>query len=85
MRYKTNQVKKQIDVEVLRGMYANMIQNLEMTKFQRAQEEPIIEIIDEPIMPLNVNKRSRLLYSILGSIIFSSLLLVPLFFKRMLD
>ncbi len=73
MRYKTNQVKKQIDVEVLKSMYANVIQNLEVTKIQRAQEEPIIEIIDEPILPLAVNelglaKSSLLLFA--GSIIF---------------
>jgi hypothetical protein len=52
MRYKTKQAKKQVDVEVLKTMYGNIIQNLEMTKFQRSQEEPIIEIIDEPILPL---------------------------------
>lgn len=60
MRYKTNQAKKQIDVEVLRGMYGTIIQNLEMTKIQRAQEEPIIEIIDEPILPLMKSKLSTL-------------------------
>lgn len=60
MRYKTNQAKKQIDVEVLKSMYANVIQNLEMTKFQRAQEEPIIEIIDEPILPLSKENFGKL-------------------------
>ena len=65
MRYKTNQAKKQIDVEVLKSMYANVIQNLEMTKFQRAQEEPIIEIIDEPILPLNVKKSNKFIYLII--------------------
>jgi hypothetical protein len=40
----------------LKTMYGNIIQNLEMTKFQRSQEEPIIEIIDEPILPLKVEK-----------------------------
>jgi uncharacterized protein involved in exopolysaccharide biosynthesis len=60
MRYKTNQVKKQIDVEVLKSMYANVIQNLEVTKIQRAQEEPIIEIIDEPLLPLVKQKFSSL-------------------------
>lgn len=64
MRYKTNQVKKQIDVEVLKSMYANVIQNLEVTKIQRAQEEPIIEIIDEPILPLELKKSSKVLMSI---------------------
>lgn len=60
MRYKTNQVKKQIDVEVLKSMYGNVIQNLEVTKIQRAQEEPIIEIIDEPILPLKVERLGML-------------------------
>jgi uncharacterized protein involved in exopolysaccharide biosynthesis len=70
MRYKTNQAKKQIDVEVLKSMYANVIQNLEMTKFQRAQEEPIIEIIDEPILPLAIKKTSFVIASIAFSFIF---------------
>lgn len=70
MRYKTNQAKKQIDVEVLKSMYANVIQNLEMTKFQRAQEAPIIEIIDEPILPLAVSKFSSSVGLIVGMTTF---------------
>ena len=66
MRYKTNQAKKQIDVEVLKTMYGNVIQNLEMTKFQRAQEEPIIEIIDEPILPLQIKNISLWIAFIFG-------------------
>ena len=69
MRYKTKQVKKQIDVEVLRSMYANVIQNLEVTKIQRAQEEPIIEIIDEPILPLNKKQFGKLKGIFLGGIL----------------
>jgi hypothetical protein len=73
MRFKTNQAKKQIDVEVLKTMYANIIQNLEMTKFQRSQEEPIIEIIDEPILPLSVELfgiMNGLVIGIITSILF---------------
>ena len=69
MRYKTNQAKKQIDVEVLKTMYGNIIQNLEMTKFQRSQEEPIIEIIDEPILPLRVDQLNILIAMVSGSIL----------------
>ena len=67
MRYKTNQAKKQIDVEVLKTMYANVIQNLEMTKFQREQEEPIIEIIDEPILPLDKFQFGKLKGLLIGA------------------
>jgi uncharacterized protein involved in exopolysaccharide biosynthesis len=69
MRYKTKQAKKQIDVEVLKNMYASVIQNLELTKFQRAQEEPIIEIIDEPIMPLQVESLGKIKGVLVGAIL----------------
>lgn len=83
MRYKTNQAKKQIDVEVLKSMYANVIQNLEMTKFQRAQEEPIIEIIDEPIMPLAMTHFTTMKGIILGNLIFSFLMIITLIFYKL--
>jgi uncharacterized protein involved in exopolysaccharide biosynthesis len=85
MRYKTNQVKKQIDVEVLKSMYANVIQNLEVTKIQRAQEEPIIEIIDEPIVPLNMTKKSPILYFMLGFISIICLMISYYIFKILLN
>jgi uncharacterized protein involved in exopolysaccharide biosynthesis len=81
MRYKTNQVKKQIDVEVLKSMYANVIQNLEVTKIQRAQEEPIIEIIDQPILPLRVNKLGLSKSSLIGGIM-ACLLIIVFFILR---
>jgi uncharacterized protein involved in exopolysaccharide biosynthesis len=73
MRYKTKQAKKQVDIEVLKTMYGNIIQNLEMTKFQRSQEEPIIEIIDEPILPLEVNELGQIRGLIFGGLFFGFL------------
>jgi hypothetical protein len=70
MRYKTKQAKKQVDVEVLKTMYGNIIQNLEMTKFQRSQEEPIIEIIDEPILPLKIYEFGKLKGAFIGIFLF---------------
>lgn len=82
MRYKTNQAKKQIDVEVLKSMYANVIQNLEMTKFQRAQEEPIIEIIDEPILPLTIDQTGKLKGIVIGGFLIGVLFLFWLILKQ---
>ncbi len=84
MRYKTNQVKKQIDVEVLKSMYANVIQNLEVTKIQREQEEPIIEIIDEPILPLNKIQFGKLKGLIIGGVLSAFLLVVMLLGRNLL-
>ncbi|MFM1946675.1 MAG: hypothetical protein RL207_958 [Bacteroidota bacterium] len=84
MRYKTNQAKKQIDVEVLKSMYSTVIQNLEVTKIQRAQEEPIIEIIDEPLLPLEKNQFGKLKGLILGAILVSLLIAVVLICRKVL-
>jgi uncharacterized protein involved in exopolysaccharide biosynthesis len=84
MRYKTKQVKKQVDVEVLKTMYGNIIQNLEMTKFQRSQEEPIIEIIDEPILPLKVEKFGKAKGILIGGFLTGLLLLGFLVLRKVL-
>ncbi|MEN9742679.1 MAG: hypothetical protein RLZZ65_484 [Bacteroidota bacterium] len=84
MRHKTNQVKKQIDVEVLKSMYGNVIQNLEVTKIQRAQEEPIIEIIDEPILPLKVDKLGKYKAAVLFYMLFSFLSALILILSKFL-
>ncbi len=84
MRYKTNQAKKQIDVEVLKTMYGNIIQNLEMTKFQRSQEEPIIEIIDEPILPLSMEKFGKAKGMVMGGFLAGFLIFGWLVIKRFL-
>jgi uncharacterized protein involved in exopolysaccharide biosynthesis len=84
MRYKTNQAKKQIDVEVLKSMYANVIQNLEMTKFQRSQEEPIIEIIDAPILPLSIEKFGKAKGMVMGGFLAGFLIFGWLVLRRLL-
>jgi hypothetical protein len=84
MRYKTKQAKKQVDVEVLKTMYGNIIQNLEMTKFQRSQEEPIIEIIDEPILPLKVEKFGKAKGILIGGFLTGFLLLGFLVLRKIL-
>jgi hypothetical protein len=84
MRYKTKQAKKQVDVEVLKTMYGNIIQNLEMTKFQRSQEEPIIEIIDEPILPLKTEKFGKAKGILIGGFLTGFLLLGFLVLSKVL-
>jgi Chain length determinant protein len=88
MRYKTKQAKKQVDVEVLKTMYGNVIQNLEMTKFQRSQEEPIIEIIDEPILPLEMEyftkSKGVVLFGILAVGVYLSLIIIRKIIKDVL-
>ena len=84
MRHKTNQAKKQIDVEVLKSMYGSVIQNLEITKMQRAQEEPIIEIIDAPILPLGMEKFGKVKGMVIGGFLAGFLIFGWLVSRRLL-
>jgi hypothetical protein len=85
MRYKTKQAKKQVDVEVLKNMYASVIQNLELTRFQRTQEEPIIEIIDEPLFPLEVEKVGKIKAAIFFSFLFCILFILFDYLKMIIS
>jgi len=84
MRHKTNQAKKQIDVQMLTALYGDIVKNLEITRFNKSQEEPIIEIIDEPIMPLDYYQLGKVKGVILGSILVAFSVLVFLISRNVL-
>ena len=57
--YYTNQVpfqKLQIDIEASAAIYEEIIKNLEMAKITHRNKKPLIQIIDEPIRPLSIDK-----------------------------
>ena len=50
----------------LNTMYLDIVKNLELSKLTLLNNTPIINIIDKPILPLEEDKPSKLLASILG-------------------
>ena len=57
--YYTNQVpfqKLQIDIEASAAVYEEIIKNLEMAKVTHRNKKPLIQIIDEPVRPLSIDK-----------------------------
>ena len=57
--YYTNQVpfqKLQIDIEAAAAVYEEIVKNLEMAKITHRNKKPLIQIIDEPIKPLSIDK-----------------------------
>ena len=53
-------------VEVLNAMYLEIVKNLELSKITLLNQTPIINIIDEPILPLDQDKKSKTLAGLLG-------------------
>lgn len=70
------------DKIVLQTMYGEVIKNLEMSKMAMAQETPIIQIVDSPILPLIKEKTGIVKGATLGAILFGFLTVIVLLFRR---
>jgi len=57
------------DVEMLTLMYAEVIKNLEMAKFNLDNQTPVFQVVDKPTFPLSYKKTSKLLAGIAGLLV----------------
>jgi len=74
--------KKQTDVQILKSAYIDLSRNLESARTSLMNNTPIIQILDKPILPLDVVKPGTLKQFVLFTIIggFLSLLLYSFLF-----
>ena len=74
--------KAQISVETNKAILGSLIQNLELAKLSLLKETPLLEVIDYPIYPLNVNKFSRIKGMVFGGILFGISSVIFLLFRK---
>jgi hypothetical protein len=77
--------KKQMNIQILSTMYAELIKNLELSKFTLMREEPLIQVIDKPRFPLQEKKLGIVLATVLGAFAGSFIVAVYLIYKRLKD
>lgn len=70
------------DKMVLQTMYAEVVKNLELSRMAMAQETPIIQIVDTPILPLKKEKLGKLKGLILGGLLGGFLIITGLLVRR---
>ena len=58
--------RKQVDLQVASTAYGEVIKNLEIAKITLQKETPLIQMIDEPVLPLEKVKLSRLKALVIG-------------------
>ncbi len=73
--------RRQTDITVLATAYSEIIKNLEIAKFNLLQSTPLIQIIDEPVLPLKKIKLGKLIGSITCMFFLFVLSVVFLSFK----
>jgi hypothetical protein len=82
---KVNSAKMQMNAQMLGILYGELTKNLEMTKFSLSQQEPIIEVIDPSVRPLNKIGKGRIKSGFIvgGGVCF--LIIVLLSLKKLLN
>ncbi len=83
-RAKVPGVKRQMNVQMLSTMYSELVKNLEFSKLALMREEPLIQVIDKPILPLAKQKVSKLKSLILGGILSGFIYIFYLIFQLLL-
>jgi uncharacterized protein involved in exopolysaccharide biosynthesis len=58
--------RKQVDVQASTAIYSEIVKNLELSKMKLRQETPLIQVIDKPVLPLKIDKLSKLKGIIIG-------------------
>ena len=74
-----------MEAQMLGTMFAELTKNLELTKFTLEREEPVIQIVDAPMMPLLKEGKGRVKSAVIGGFLAGFLMLGFLFGKRFLD
>jgi len=72
------------DKVVLQTMYTEVIKNLEISKMTMVQETPIMQIVDKPILPLEIKHLGKLKGMIIGGFILSFLAVLIIFTRLLL-
>lgn len=82
MQARVPAAKKQMEIQLLTTMYGELVKNLELTRFTLDREEPVIQIIDAPSLPLKKSGKGRVLMAIAGAFVFFLLTASFLLVKR---
>jgi hypothetical protein len=79
----------QLEAEASKAIFTEIAKNLELAKISLRKDTPLIQVIDIPIYPLDVEKTGKLkaglIGFLIGSILSVSVLLIKAFLERLLN
>ena len=76
--------RRQVDVQANVAILTELVKNLEISKVSLRKEIPLIQVIDRPILPLEMEKFGKLNGLILGGFLGGFLIIIFLLSKKML-
>lgn len=79
-----NATKKQMEVDMLSTYFGELTRNLELTKFTLEREEPTIQLVDTPTLPLEKFGKGKAKFGVIGFSLFSFMILLWLVLRRII-
>lgn len=76
--------KKQLEVQANGAAYQEILKNLEVAKISLRKDKPLIQVIDEPVLPLPMDKLGKAKGIILGGILFGFVSLIFISIQKIL-
>jgi hypothetical protein len=76
--------KKQMEAQMLGTLFGELTKNLELTKLTLEREEPTIQIVDSPTMPLEKFGKGRVKFGVIGGFLLGFITLSWLFLRKIL-
>jgi hypothetical protein len=80
--HRVSTAKKQMEIQMLGTLFGELTKNLELTKFTLEREEPTIQIVDSPTMPLEEFGKGRVKLGVIGGFLLGFITLGWLFLIR---
>jgi len=77
--------RKQVDVQASSAIYSEIVKNLELAKISLRQETPLIQVIDNPVFPLTVNKPGKVKYFLAGFFLMAFLSAIYITLKKIFE
>jgi uncharacterized protein involved in exopolysaccharide biosynthesis len=80
---RTPATRSQVDVQANTAILTQLVAQLELAKVSLRKETPLIQVIDQPILPLKREKLDKLISLVLGGFLAGFLTVLYLVFKRL--
>jgi uncharacterized protein involved in exopolysaccharide biosynthesis len=77
--------RRQVDVQANTAILTEIVKQAELAKVTLRKETPLIQVIDQPILPLHKEQFGKIKGLLLGGLIAGFLVIIFLIIKRILN
>lgn len=77
--------KKMVDVEMSKAILTELVKNLELAEISLRKVTPLVQVIDQPVLPLENNKTRKLTATIVGGFVGAIIAILFILIRRYLS